>query len=52
MLGKYNKVVDALSTRVNLLTTILVGAMGLEIMNSLYVDDANFGTQWRDCKEP
>jgi hypothetical protein len=51
-LGKSNKVVDALSRRVLLLSTMVIEVVGLDSMKVLYEDDANFVEVWKACKEP
>jgi hypothetical protein len=50
--GRSNKVVDALSKRTTLLTTMIVEMVGLEEMKKLYEIDANFDESWKACKEP
>lgn len=51
MSGMYNRVVNALCRRKNLLTKIQIEVVGFHELKSLYVEDPNFGEAWRDFME-
>ncbi|XP_021737357.1 uncharacterized protein LOC110703884 [Chenopodium quinoa] len=47
--GTQNKVVDALSRRHALLSTLQVKVIGFEVLKDLYEDDEDFGEIWNNC---
>ena len=49
--GKENVVVDALSRRYTLLTSLHTKLLGFELIKELYVSDADFGQIWAACAE-
>lgn len=52
MLGRSNMIVDALSRRPLLLSTIIMEIVGLEEMKRLYEEDLDFVEAWKASKEP
>jgi len=47
--GKENIVVDALSRRYALLTSLQTKLLGFEMIKSLYANDSDFGHEWESC---
>jgi len=50
ILGKLDKVVDALSMRIALLTTMFVKVVGFEAIIESHENDVDFGEAWKACK--
>ena len=50
--GRSNRVADALSRRLLLLTIMQVEVVGFDELKNLYQEDPNFAKAWKACKEP